>query len=475
MPKEIKDFVVAIELGSSKITGIAGKKNSDGSITVLAYAREDSASFIKRGMVYNIDKTAQCLNNIKQKLEKTLKASVGKAYVGIAGQSLHTMKNSVNLPLASGSIISKETIDELKMVNREATYADQELLQVIPQEYVVGTAKLVDPVGVVADNVEGRYLNIIARSSLRGNLLKSLNLAGIQVAEYFISPLALADCVLTDAEKRSGCALVDFGAETTTVAVFKNNILRHLAVIPLGGHNITKDIAGLQIEEEDAEELKLKYGSAYNENEDNTNNDDTKQYPVTDERTIDACMLNAIVESRVEEIIANIWEQIQQSSCGNELLAGVVLTGGGSNLKNLELAFNKRTNIEKIRIAKFVTQAIDAKNPDIKSKDGSLNTILALLIKGKDNCFGVPLEGGDNLFDSDGQPYIERKRAEEEERRRKLEEEEAKLRALEEEKARQEEEARRKEEEARLRAQQKENSFWNRMKKGFTKIISEDD
>ena len=97
--KEVKDFVVAIEFGSSKVTGIAGKKNSDGSITVLAYAREDSSSFIKRGLVYNIDKTAQCLINIKLKLEKSLKAIIGKAYIGIGGQSLHTVFHSVNLPL----------------------------------------------------------------------------------------------------------------------------------------------------------------------------------------------------------------------------------------------------------------------------------------------------------------------------------------------------------------------------------------
>lgn len=468
MAKEVKDFVVAIELGSSKITGIAGKKNSDGSITVLAYAREESTSFIKRGMVYNIDKTAQCLINIKLKLEKSLKAVIGKAYIGIGGQSLHTVYNSVVLPLAEGTVIAKETIDDLKRANRESSYEGMELLQVIPQEYKVGPNYQIDPVGVVSDSIEGRYLNIIAKYALRSNIEKCLDIAGIQVAEFVISPLALAECVLTDAEKRSGCALVDLGAQTTTVAIYKNNLLRHLAVIPLGGSNITKDIAAQQIEEEDAEELKIKYGSAYSEETMGEDNDMT--YPVTDERTMEAKLLNDIVESRVEEIIANVGEQIRQSGCGNELLSGVILTGGGSNLKNIELAFKKRTNFEKIKTAKFVLPSIDAKNPDIKSRDGSLNTILALMIKGKENCFECALET-ESLFGPNGESYQERQA----EILRQKEEEEARIKAQQEEerlKQQEEEERLRKEEEKRKK---KENSLINKLVKFGKSILSEED
>ena len=458
--KEVKDFVVAIEFGSSKVTGIAGKKNSDGSITVLAYAREDSSSFIKRGLVYNIDKTAQCLINIKLKLEKSLKAIIGKAYIGIGGQSLHTVFHSVNLPLEPGSVISKETVDELKKANRDFTYDNQELLQVVPQEYKVGTNSQIDPIGVVCDSIEGRYLNIVARYSLRQNLEKSLALAGIQVADYIVAPLALGECVLSDAEKRSGCALIDLGAQTTTVSIYKNNILRHLSVIPLGGYNITKDISAQQIEEEDAEELKLKYGCAYTEKEDNSDGDEDKTFPVTDERDIEAKLLNDIVESRVEEIIANVSEQVRQSNYANELLACFILTGGGSNLKNIELAFKKRTNVEKIRTAKFVIPTIDAKNPDIRSRDGSLNTTLALMIIGKDNCFESVL-GADDLFDGIQKrqdELIKQKEAEEAKERERLEQERLEQEA-ELERQRQEEERER-----------RENSWWNKLKKNVTKL-----
>lgn len=465
--KANNDFIVAIELGSSKITGIAGKKNPDGSITVLAYAREDSYTFIRRGRVYNIDKTAQCLSNIKLKLEKALQAAIGKAYIGIGGQSLHTVRNSVKLPLVPGTVISKENVEELKKTNRECTYVDQELLAVVPQEYKVGNIEQTDPVGVMSDNIEGRYLNVVAHSSLHSNVMKCLALAEIQVAECFIAPMALAECVLSDAEKRSGCALVDLGSETTTVAVYKNNILRHLAVIPLGGNNITKDISAQQIEEEDAEELKLKYGCAYSEVDEHNPIDD-KEYMVTEDIKISAKFLNDIVESRVEEIIANVSEQIRLSNCANELLSGVVLTGGASNLRNMELAFQKRTGFEKIKTAKFVLQSINAKNPDITSRDGSLNTILSLLIKGKDNCFGHSLQSADTLFNSEGEPYVDHL-AEEARRQEEL--------LRQEEQKRLEQEQREKEErEALLEAQkQRGKSLMGKMKKILSSLLSEEE
>lgn len=473
MAKEVKDFVVAIEFGSSKVTGIAGKKNSDGSITVLAYAREESSSFIKRGMVYNIDKTAQCLINIRGKLEKSLKAVIGKAYIGISGQSLHSVHNNIELPLAANTVIAKDTVDDLKRANREHAYEGSELLQVIPQEYKVGQNYQLDPVGVVSDSIEGHYANIIARTAIRSNIEKSLALASIQVADYIIAPLALAECVLTDAEKRSGCALVDLGAQTTTVSVYKNNILRHLTVIPLGANNITKDISAQQIEEEDAEELKLKYGCAYTEESD-SENEEIKTYKVTDERDIEVKLLNDIVESRVEEIIANVSEQIRQSGYANDLMSGIILTGGGSNLKNMELAFKKRTNFEKIKTAKFVNQTIDAKNPDIKSKDGSLNTILSLMITGKENCFDRVLET-ESLFGPNGESMQDRQQ----ELLRQKAEEEAKEKERQ-EKERQEIEAeierKKKEEEERKR---QENSWINKLKKNVSKfgatIFSEED
>ena len=378
------DFIVAIELGSSKITGIAGRKESDGSIHVLAYAKEESSSFIRKGVIYNIDKTAQSLTSIINKLESALDNEISKVYVGIGGQSIRTVKNIVARHLATEEIITDELVDSIKDENRQIPLIDMDILDEVPQEYKIGINLQVDPVGVLGSNIEGRFLNIVARSSIKKNLQRCFELAKIEVADYYISPLATADVILTDTEKRTGCALVDFGADTTTIAVYKNNILRYLSVLPLGGNNITRDICALQLEEDEAENLKVKYGNAIFEINDD---EGPKAYLLEDEkRTIERKVLNEIIEARVEEIIANVWNQIELSGYQGDLMAGVIITGGGSNLKNLDEAIKSRTKINNVKIAKFVRTGIRSNGPDLLIKDGTQNTIIGLLNAGKENC-----------------------------------------------------------------------------------------
>ena len=264
------DFIAAIELSSSKISGIAGKKSSDGSIQVLAYAREDASPFIHKGAIYNIDKAAQALTSIINKLEGQLNNSIAKVYVGIGGQSLRTVRNAVSRTLEEESIISQELVDEICDENRDVPLVDMSVLDVAPQEYKIDNTLHVEPVGVAGRYITGQFLNIVARASLKKNLEHSFEQAKVEIADdLLVAPTALAKAVLTENEMRSGCALVDFGADTTTVLVYKNNILRYLSVLPLGGNNITHDITSLQMEEEDAEKLKLQYGDAlYEEEED---------------------------------------------------------------------------------------------------------------------------------------------------------------------------------------------------------------
>ena len=291
----------------------------------------------------------------------------------------------------------------------------------------------------------------------------------------YLAPLALADSVLTEAERRSGCALVDIGADTTTVSVYSKNILRHLAVIPLGGNNITKDIATLQMEESDAESMKLKYASAYTDNNDIDND---LKYSIDAERQIESRRFIEIVEGRLEEIIENVWYQIP-SEYYDKLLGGIVLTGGGSNMRNIEKAFTNHTHVEKVRIAKFVTQTIQSNNEDIKARNGMMNTVLGLLAKGDINCAGEGLDPNGDLFSTrkekeytpvdrpirkpgETPPGViltenEKKAAEEEKRRQQEEEDRLKR----------EEELRQQEEEDRIR---KENSTWNKLKKGILKF-----
>ena len=377
------DFIAAIELGSSKMAGIAGKKNSDGSIQVLAYACEEAASFVHKGCIYNIDKAAHALTSVVDRLEEQLHNSIAKVYVGIGGQSLRTVRNAVSRDLEEEGIISLELIDTLNDENRDAPLIDMCVLDVAPQEYKIDNTLHVDPVGVTGQHITGQFLNIVARTSLRKNLEMSFEQAGIKIADLFVAPIALAKAVLTESEMRSGCALVDFGADTTTVLVYKNNILRHLCVLPLGGNNITHDIATLQMEEEDAEKLKLAYGNALYEEEEGA------EAPATctleDGRTLELAQLNNIVGARAEEILANVWNQIQLSGYEDKLFAGVVFTGGGSNLKNLDTLFRRVSKQEKVKTARFVHDSVTGFENDLK-KDGTHNTLLGLLASGSENC-----------------------------------------------------------------------------------------
>ena len=478
-----KEFIVAIELGSSKVTGIAGQKNLDGSIQILAVVKEESSAFIRKGVVYNIDKTAQCLTSIIKKLETQLKTEIRQVYVGIGGQSIRSVRNVISKDLPNESIVTQDMVIELMDANRNMTYPDQEILDAAVQEYKVGSQFQIDPVGIQATRLEGNFLNILERKAFYKNLNKCFETADINIAEMYLAPLALADSVLTEAEKRSGCALVDLGADTTTVSVYSKNILRHLAVIPLGSNNITKDIATLQMEESDAERMKLKYAAAYTDNNDIDND---LKYSIDPERQIESRKFIEIVEGRLEEIIENVWYQIP-SEYYDKLLGGIILTGGGSNLKNIEKAFNNHTHVDKIRVAKFVTQSIISNNETIKAHDGTMNTVLGLLAKGDINCAGSAVDLNGDLFSTPKQPTAtsfdprsprtageipagvvltaaEKKAAEAE---KKAAEELKRRQEEEEERKKSEEEARIKEEQERIR---KENSFWNKAIKGIKKF-----
>lgn len=476
-----KEFIVAIELGSSKMTGIAGKKNVDGSISVLAVVKEDSSSFIRKGIIFNIDKTVQCISNIKNKLSQILKTEISQVYVGVVGQSIRSIKNVIVKELPENTIVTQDMVNELMDTNRNMIYQDQEILDAATQEYKVGNQLQSDPVGIQCSHLEGNFLNILWRKSFYHNLNNCFDNANVAIAEMYLAPLAMADNVLTDAEKRSGCVLVDLGADTTTVSVYYKNILRHLAVIPLGGSNITKDIASLQMEESAAENMKIKYGCAYTDNNDI---DNSLMLPIDTDRSIESRKFIEIVEGRMVEIIENVWSQVP-GEYADRLLGGIILTGGGSNMRNIETAFRNHTHMDKIRVAKFVTHTITSNNPDITAHNGMMNTILGLLAKGDMNCAGQEVTHND-LFGTDqkqgttitDKPHQNPRRPDElgsgvvltaaekaaaaEERKRKEAEEEA---------ARLEEEKRKEEEERK-----KKNSVGNvskKVKKFLKGLISE--
>jgi cell division protein FtsA len=393
-----KDFIVAIELGSSKISAIAGKKK-DGTMHVLAYAEEKTQSCIRRGIVFNIEKTNQCINNVLNKLEKTLKTKISRAYVGLGGQSVRSYKCVIKRDMLIQSHIKSETIDSIRQESYDIPFSDCEVLENFAQEYVVDQNVVADPVGVMGTNIEGEFLDIIAQQKLRNNIQTTFANTVVEIADELISPLELANNILSDAEKRSGCALVDLGAETTTLLVYKNNIVRYIVTIPLGMSNVNKDFATIQIEDAEAEEIKIKFGNM-EPNPDNDDIEEAQTYTTSDGRKVELSLIRHIIRARVTEIIANVAEQIKKSNYSDKLLAGIVLTGGGSNMKGIDKAFITKVNLDKCRIARTVSQAVikTSNAPTFVPDNGMTNTIVSLLLAGTQPCGGEEFSKADDIF-----------------------------------------------------------------------------
>lgn len=374
------DLIVAIELGSSKIAGAVGRKMSDGSLKVLAYANEPVVGFVRRGVVYNIDQTAQCLSNLINRLEPELgNYTIEQVYVGVGGYTLHSERNTVARTFDEETRVSETLVDEMEEENASKQYPGYGMLLMVSQEYKIGNNLLNDPVGVNCTQVEGNYLNILTRTSVMHNLSKSFEIAKINIADTAISPLVEANALLSDSERRQGCVLVNFGADTTTVSVYKGGNLRFLSVIPLGGQSITRDLCSLNIDEEEAERLKCEYGLIAPASSDEV-------ITLDEGRSVGLRKIYEAIEARFEEIILNVHHQIENSGYNeNQLLAGVVCCGGGIHLKGFQTFVEKKMPFAKVRLA-YNTQPKVEWNAAEQPDNGSQSVLVGLLLEGTENC-----------------------------------------------------------------------------------------
>ncbi len=422
---ERDSIIVAIELGTSRIAGIAGKKK-DGNIQILAYAEEKTMSCVKRGIVYNIEKTTQCIRNVISKLQASLHLTISQVYVGVGGQSVRSVRNKVRKNMLTQTYITAEHVDSLRTESYEIPFADCELLENFPQGFLIDSNIVDDPVGVMGTNIEGEYLNVIARRQLKGNIETCFANTEVRIADTKLSAYELAENLLTEQEKRAGSVLVDLGAGTTTVVVYKNNILRHLVTLPIGMSNITQDLGALQIDENEAEQLKLEYGNAFIEDSEEMTEFLSQTYTTAYDKKVKVSEIQRIIEARLTEILANVKNQINNSNYDNQLLGGLVLTGGGANMKNIEKAFaHQNLKIDKIRIAHQLNQPI-IKNSDVKTlslENGMGNSIISLLISGEQNCVGETFNSQQNIFDNEQKQKEIAQRRDEAERQAKVEQE----------------------------------------------------
>lgn len=382
---ELHDFIAAVDLGTSKILGIVASKDVTGSLTIHAIESEDSEGCIKRGCIQNVDEAASKVKRLVSKLENRARTKIGKIYIGLGGQSVQSVDHKVSRQLNEETPITDSIIQSLKEVSMELPIPGKEILEIVPSEYLIDGKKVVQPVGVYGSEIEATHKLIVGKQAIRKNLKRMEEKIHTEVAGYLLSPLAAAN-VLSEPEKSLGCTLVDFGAATTTVSVYKEGLLRHLAVLPLGGNTITKDISSLQLLENAAEKLKIYYGNASPDiDESDTQVLKQQNNGGIDSPEIQMRTLHQVILCRSEEIVENVLNQVKVSGYEKQIPAGYILTGGASNMKGLTALFRKKTDLD-VKQGYFTRQVTSRNNPEI-GKDAAYSVLLGLAVKGSVNCF----------------------------------------------------------------------------------------
>lgn len=388
--------IVAIELGSSRISGVAGQRQPDGTLKVLAYAWVPSASCIRHGAVYNLDRTANAIADVISRLDGMLSSTISRVFVGYNAKTLRSAICSVERKFDEDTVISQEIIDDMFRECGEEEYPSYVNLLQESQEYVVDSRRTpeTDPMGVACRSIKGSYMNVLLGQQVADYMAQCFGMASVQILDGFVTPIAQADAVLSEDDRQQGCALVDYGADTTTVSVYKNGMLRFLRVIPLGSSLITSDLAQvLKIDTDQAEKLKCTYGLC------NMNPGiDTTQTVEVAGRSFRLEEIGDIIGARNEEIVRNVIARINDSGYADVLFAGVILTGGGSRLTGLQQVIAKL--MPQMRSPRIVTEpaaGVIWVEPSWRKDDGSQLGILSVMAMGNENCCDRPLPKMDIL------------------------------------------------------------------------------
>ena len=336
------NIAVGLDIGTTKIVAMIGRKNEYGKIEILGIGKSKSLG-VHRGVVNNITQTIQSIQQAVQEAEIVSDIKIEDVVVGIAGQHIRSLQHSDYITRAnSEEVIDEDDIDRLiNQVHKLVMLPGEEIIHVLPQEFKVdGQAEIKEPIGMYGGRLEANFHVVVGQVSSIRNVGRCIKSAGLNLAGITLEPLASADAVLSQEEKEAGVALIDIGGGTTDLAIFKDGIIRHTAVIPFGGNVITEDIKeGCSIIEKQAELLKIKFGSAWpGENKDN----EIVSIPGLrgrEPKEISLKNLSKIIHARVVEIIEQVYVEIK--NYGHEeqkkkLIAGIVLTGGGAQLKHLK-------------------------------------------------------------------------------------------------------------------------------------------
>jgi len=338
-----KNISVGLDIGTTKIVAMVGARNEFKKVEILGIGKSQSLG-VHRGVVNNITQT---IESIKYAIEEAKMESgekeIKEVVVGIAGQHIRSLQHSDYITRENpDKVIDNNDIDELiNQVYKLVMLPGEEIIHVLPQDFKVdGQSEIKEPIGMYGSRLEANFHIVVGQVSSIRNIGRCIKSSGLEMADITLEPLASADAVLSDEEKEAGIALIDIGGGTTDVAIFKDGIIRHTAVIPFGGNVITEDIKeGCSIMGNQAEQLKVKFGSAWP-----GENKETEIVAIPgllgrDPKEISLKTLSKIINARVVEIIEQVYLEIKNygnDEAKKKLIGGIVLTGGGSQLKHLK-------------------------------------------------------------------------------------------------------------------------------------------
>ncbi|HQP03817.1 MAG: cell division protein FtsA [Bacteroidales bacterium] len=342
-------IIAAIDIGTTKIVAITGKRNSENKYEILGFGTVPSKG-IKRGSVLNIEEAIETIRLAVEKASEISGIKLSEVYVGIAGQHIRSMpaRTTVSFGSPDHEIVSADIEFLRKKVNEVSVETGEEILHVIPQSYIVDReVGIKNPVGMCGRQLEGNFHVVIGQMAAISNIRKCVNRLAIKVNDLILEPLASSSAVLTCDEKEIGVAMVDIGGGTTDLAIYHDGMIVHTAVIPFGGNAITSDIRQyFNILERQAEELKKQYGSAIYEKSQEEIIITIPGLKGRPPKELSLSKLTMITKARVEEIIHAVMFQIETSGVADKLGAGIVICGGGALLKNIRQAFSYITELD---------------------------------------------------------------------------------------------------------------------------------
>jgi len=350
------DLAVALDIGTTKVCAIAGHRNEFGKVEIVGVGRVDSQG-VSRGVVSNIDKTVAAIGEAIKIAEQNSGKKFKSVHVGVAGQHIKSLHHHGMLTRNDAtSEISEADIERLiKDMYKVVLPPGDKILHILPQEFTVDNeTDITDPVGMSGIRLEANFHIITGQISASRNIIKCVEKVGLDVKDMTLEPIASSAAVLGPEEKEAGVAMVDIGGGTTDITIFKDGIIRHTAVIPFGGNVITKDIReGCTVMNDQAEKLKTKFGSALASEIIDNRIITIPGFRGREPKEISEKNLAKIIQARLEEIFDYVLWEIRRSGYERKLIAGIVLTGGGSLLKHINLLAEKHTGFE-CRIGKPV-------------------------------------------------------------------------------------------------------------------------